>query len=579
MRDAVRDNRVVTSCPRCEAPLAADQRYCLDCGERVGERRLDPVALLRSSPEVPEAAAAAAASPAGRRYTWSPRTLGASCLGVLLGGALIGAAFAPGPAGSLAASAGQIIVVSAPAAQDAGGSGDAGPSASFAPSEAPVPPPAPPAAPAPAPAPAPVPAPAPAPAPPAEPPAQPEPPANPEPPPAEKPSIGHVYVVMVPGEPGAEAAYDPESAPSYLRDELRPKGQLLTGFTHVSADAAANRIAVVSGQDANQEYPPETTSLAEQLSTWGLEWRAYVEGMEQPCRHPDPLDPFAAFHSIIDRGDCSQHLLPLDQFDPKPMFSFVAPLAGDQLQTWIDPILKSKPYKKDGLVVVMFDNAPQALVLSPFVKAGGTNDRAYDSYSLVKTIEDRIGLGEHLGGADDKKVRAFGNDVFDTELDPYQDPAPPWPWTRRRDERNHHYRPPERPAAARRRRRTSRGRKTPSWRRGARSWRSSSPRSSGTSAASPTRWRFATTSGSTCSSRPPRSSRRWTQSWPRPSACCVSRAPARRGVYLVRGASRAWGNLLLAVRYSPHGERRGGDDRRFHHPVTWPSHGSPIAHR
>jgi len=221
------------------------------------------------------------------------------------------------------------------------------------------------------------------------------------------------------------APADPQADPGTALEPYLDRGQLLTGFTHVTTDPAANRIAVVSGQEANQEYPPETTTVAEQLSTWGFEWRAYVEGMEAPCRHPDPLNPFASFHSIIDRGDCAQHLLPLDQFDPKPMFSFIAPLGTDQLATVIDPILESKPYKKDGLLVVMFDNARQALVVSPFVKAGTTNDRAYDSYSLLKTIEDRIGLGEHLGGADDKKVRAFGKDVFDTELDPYQDPEGP----------------------------------------------------------------------------------------------------------------------------------------------------------
>ena len=38
----------VTSCPGCEAPVARDQRYCLGCGTRVGERRLDPLALLRA---------------------------------------------------------------------------------------------------------------------------------------------------------------------------------------------------------------------------------------------------------------------------------------------------------------------------------------------------------------------------------------------------------------------------------------------------------------------------------------------------------------------------------------------------
>jgi hypothetical protein len=61
-------------------------------------------------------------------------------------------------------------------------------------------------------------------------------------------------------------------------------------------------------------------------------------------------------------------------------------------------------------------------VLSPFVEAGSTDDTPYDGYSVLKTIEDRIGLGEHLGRADDKEVRAFGDDLFDRELDPYQDP-------------------------------------------------------------------------------------------------------------------------------------------------------------
>jgi phosphatidylinositol-3-phosphatase len=425
------------SCTRCEVPVAPDQRYCLNCGERVGERRLDPLAMLRAVRSRPEAASAplpaapelpgAAGSPPppassvglGPLGAWSPRALAGSALGLLVGGALIGAAFAPGPARSLAASAGQVIVVSAPTAPAGiGSSARGGGGASFAPSEPPVAPPPPPRAPAPAqPA-------APAPAPPPEPPApaMPAPEPKPAPPAPDKPSIGHVYLVMVPGEPGAEAAYAEDAPPSYLRDELRPKGRLLTGFTQVSDDPAANRIAVVSGQEAAQEYPPETTTVAEQLSTFGFEWRSYVEGMEAPCRHPDPLDPFASFHSIVDRGDCPQYLLPLDQFDPKPMFSFVAPLNGDQLKTWIDPILKSKPYEKDGLVVLMFDNAPQALVLSPFVEAGGTSDKPYDSYSLLKTIEDRIGLSEHLGHAADKTVHAFGKDVFDRELDPFQDP-------------------------------------------------------------------------------------------------------------------------------------------------------------
>jgi len=434
--------------------VVTDQRYCLSCGTRVGERRLDPLALLRSRraataappaiPELPDDAP----SRAGFWQGASPRTLAASCLGLLLGGALIGAAFAPGPAGSLAAAARQIVVVGS--ATGAGGAQAGGPTASFAPSGPVTPVAAAPAAPA-----------APAPAAPVEPVPEPEapleePPADtPQEPEPEKPSIGHVYLVVLPGGPGAEAAFGPDEdsapaaaqapdptappdePPSYLRDELVPQGQLLTGYEPVGTSALSNRLALISGQEPTPDteagcpdyekclFPPEAKTLADQLSTWGLEWRAYVDGMEEPCRRPDPLDPFVYFHSVVDLATCSQYVLPLDKPDKKAVLSLAALSSADQLEPWVGPLLDSKPYKKDGLLVILFDNAPKALVLSPFVDAGTTNDKPYDSYSLLKTVEDRIGLGEHLGKADDRKVRAFGLDVFNTELDPLQQPEAP----------------------------------------------------------------------------------------------------------------------------------------------------------
>ncbi len=358
--------------------------------------------------------------------------IGASCLGLLLGGALIGAAFAPGPARSLAAAAGQVVVVTAPLGPAGGSGAGDGPTATFAPSEPPVPARAAPTEPA---APAPV-----APAPVLEPePEQPIPVDDPAPeePEPERPSIGHVFVVVLPGGPGAEAALTPEAPPGYFRDELVPLGQLMTGYEPVGTSSLSNRIAMVSGRepDPNTEadcpdydaclVAPEHKTLADQLSTWGLEWRVYVDGMEEPCRRPDPADPFVYFHSVVDLATCSQYVLPLEPPDAKAVFTYTALSAPEQLESWVKPVLDSKPYKKDGLMVIVFDHAPDALVLSPFVEAGSTNDRAYNHYSLLKTIEDRIGLGEHLGMAAKKKVHAFGKDVFDTELDPLQEPEAP----------------------------------------------------------------------------------------------------------------------------------------------------------
>lgn len=61
--DAPRD---VARCPACRAATAPDQRYCLDCGTLIGERRLDPIELLTADAAVdpvggPPSGAAAAA--------------------------------------------------------------------------------------------------------------------------------------------------------------------------------------------------------------------------------------------------------------------------------------------------------------------------------------------------------------------------------------------------------------------------------------------------------------------------------------------------------------------------------------
>lgn len=67
-------------CAECGAPMASDQRYCVECGERRGERRF-PAALQ------PSAAAAPAATPAsgdGRRSRMSSSTTLIAGVGTLL---------------------------------------------------------------------------------------------------------------------------------------------------------------------------------------------------------------------------------------------------------------------------------------------------------------------------------------------------------------------------------------------------------------------------------------------------------------------------------------------------------------
>ena len=127
------------------------------------------------------------------------------------------------------------------------------------------------------------------------------------------------------------------------------------------------------------------------------------------------------------------------------------PAAADGfLQKVVPEILASKAYKKGGLLVITVDEAPStgpfadsssccgqpqfpnlpgpaagsvaglpskgggevgALLLSPYVKGGTTNQEQYNHFSLLRTIEDLYGL-KHLGYAGLSGVSSFDASVF-----------------------------------------------------------------------------------------------------------------------------------------------------------------------
>jgi Phosphoesterase family len=217
-------------------------------------------------------------------------------------------------------------------------------------------------------------------------------------------------------------------------------------------------------------YPVETQTIADQLTIAQLGWHAYVGGMVDEagkpadCVHPEPgepstaaqpggyaagQNPFTYFHSLLDLGDCTENDVPLEQLskdlakaEKTPSYSFIAPTpceagtagqcapgavegaaAADAfLSAWVPKILASPAYKADGALIVSFTAvnpaspggpAPTgeglrtgALVVSPFAQPGATDSVAYDTYSLLRSSEDLLGL-EPLGLAAGSKVKSF----------------------------------------------------------------------------------------------------------------------------------------------------------------------------
>ena len=276
-------------------------------------------------------------------------------------------------------------------------------------------------------------------------------------------------------------------------------------------------------------YPASVKTLANQLMDAGLTWKGYMQDMgndpareSSTCGHPKlneqdlteeavapsaavPLgdmyatrhDPFMYFHSIIDSPVCQQNVVNLNHLksdlrsiSTTPNFSFITPnLCNDGhnthcgngqpgglksvnvfLKKWVPMIMNSPAYKKDGLIIITFDEGgkgkitktktgtdvtvygatccnqlegpnlgreypmvakhmshgslvtvsmlsfggdrPGAVLLSKYIRPGTVSNVSYNHYSLLKSLEEIFGIHEYLGYAGQEDLVAFGPDIF-----------------------------------------------------------------------------------------------------------------------------------------------------------------------
>jgi len=239
-------------------------------------------------------------------------------------------------------------------------------------------------------------------------------------------------------------------------------------------------------------YPPSVQNIATQLQAKGLTAKGYMESMARPCQHgvlgqADPNvvasasslyatrhNPFVYFQAGA--ASCPADDVPLSELPgdlatlpTTPNYVFITPnLCSDGhdatcagggpagftgintfLETWVPRITESAAFKKDGLLLITFDEAEaigsqedataccheppsisasgtqtgQAglsgpgggrvglLALSPFITGGSTTATAYNHFSLLRSVEDIFGL-PHLGEAAAPGLASFGSDVF-----------------------------------------------------------------------------------------------------------------------------------------------------------------------
>ncbi|HLY33137.1 MAG TPA: alkaline phosphatase family protein, partial [Jatrophihabitantaceae bacterium] len=243
------------------------------------------------------------------------------------------------------------------------------------------------------------------------------------------PPVKHVFVINIENK-GYDTTWGPASAAPYLAQTLRAKGVLLDSYYGTAHNSQPNYVAQISGQGPNPQMqgdcqiysqfvtvatvPPgqavgtgcvfdaSVPSLPTQMSVAGLTWRAYMEDMGTPCRHPvlDTADstqtatvgdeyaarhnPFVYFRAITDSPSCAQNVVDLSNLSSDLAttlttrnLTYITPNLCDDghdspcvdgrpgglasvnawLQVWVPKILNSPAFQLDGMLVITADEA------------------------------------------------------------------------------------------------------------------------------------------------------------------------------------------------------------------------------
>jgi hypothetical protein len=268
------------------------------------------------------------------------------------------------------------------------------------------------------------------------------------------------YMAMVAGQPPTPASQD--DCPDPLQ----------------KVPGGAGQYNVATGDGCM--YPRKFPTIADQLVEKGFTWRGYNQDIPAPCSllkskgdYARKHNPWVFFQSLRLSGECKRNDVGLEPLTndlaseaTTPNLVYIVPnqcddghsacpssfpvgnpITDDQdglkqadafLKTWVPKILDSPAYKKDGLLIINFDEAVEAtaccneqpgaaapmpgrfgpgggdtgaVLISPVITAGTYNTNEYNHYSLLRSLEDLFGLG-HLGFAAQDGLVPFGDDVY-----------------------------------------------------------------------------------------------------------------------------------------------------------------------
>lgn len=254
--------------------------------------------------------------------------------------------------------------------------------------------------------------------------------------PGSLPQFGHVVVVMEENHGYSDVIGN--SLMPYF-NSLATKYGLATQYYANVHPSIGNYLMLTTGQMATTDDSFSGTisddNIVRDLMTAGKTWKSYAEGLPSVGYTGGDVYPYAKRHNIfayftdvVNSSSEINNLVPFSQFGSDvssgqlPNFSFVVPNLLDDAHdgplpvadAWLalnmPPLLNSSTFQKDGLLIIVFDEAGgndsthggghvAAVIVSPKAKAGFQSTTLYQHQSTLRLILQGLGISSYPGAA------------------------------------------------------------------------------------------------------------------------------------------------------------------------------------
>src|SRR6266851_47940 len=252
------------------------------------------------------------------------------------------------------------------------------------------------------------------------------------PPPASSVRFGHVFIVVEENANYSDVVASP-SMP-YL-NALADKYGLATNYFANAHPSIPNYFELTTGQivtliDAStpQLLPVSADNVVRELLAAGKTWKSYPEDLPSAGytggdtgRYAVRHNPLAYFTDVQNNANQLQNLVPFTQLAADlntanlPEYSFIVPnlcndahdcplsTADTWLKTNIDPLINSTQFQKDGLLIIVFDEANtldltaggghvSAVIVSPLAKRAYKSIAFYQHQSVLRLALEGLGV-------------------------------------------------------------------------------------------------------------------------------------------------------------------------------------------